>query len=126
MFGRNREYLDYTVRPSEQGKDILAEEALSRIIAVDGVDYLDGFKLSPNNQEPFEQGSLGMDTTQCESEFSNQQARDGNIRWIAAGSLPLFIHWEDVLLSRSHHPPRERLVKRAKGVLGRLLQKVAA
>ncbi len=107
MFGRNQEFLNYNVYPSDDGKEILAEEALSRIETVGGVDYLDGFKIPADNDEIFggsktyrasvekwhwrtnENGKEEFYATQeshnFDSTFTNQQAREANISGIASG-----------------------------------------
>lgn len=113
MLGRNREILDYTVRPTEEGADLLAQQALARIESIDGIDYLDGFKLPPDDDELFNPQTIAAHVTYYterdgeiyvsqekhayESTLTNRWIRERNIHCIAQGMRPLFKKWEDVV-----------------------------
>lgn len=124
MFGRNREILDCTVRPTKEGQDLLAEQALDRIEVVDGIDYLDGYKVPPNDEEIFDPKTMTahcMYWTEHEGEFyfrteihefesklTNRWIRERNIHAIAQGIKPLFRKWEDVTIDWEQHQSQRK------------------
>lgn len=147
MFGRSKESLDYTVRPTDEGREILAQQALERIETIDGIDYLDGHKLPPDNEEIFGDArprtihithlyhrvnERGKDEYQAiekthiyEPTFTNKDARAANIRFIASGGSPLFVLWEDVNLEALRQP-RNIYWQKAKKAAGNLLDRMTA
>lgn len=143
MFGRNQEFLDYNVYPSDEGREILAEEALGRIETVEGIDYLDGYNLPPDNDEVWNPRTIRAtiyhtyehpvtgeiyvrkEEDVIQSGLKNNWIRQRNIHAIAQGMKPLFRTWDEVDLSNLRSP-RETLVSRAKGVFRQLVSKAAA
>lgn len=103
---------DYNVRPSEEGRFALAQQALSRIVEVVGFDYLDGHQLPPDNDEFWDPRIVAVNTYNPNDDssmangehmlsLSNRFVREVNILAIASGGEPVFIKWEDVDLERS-------------------------
>lgn len=136
MFGRGKEYLDYTVEPTDEGRELLAQQALERIETIDGVDYLDGYKLPPDDAVLWDmqirRGSITDLTDEphikdYEYQFpaTNRTIRESNIRNIASGHLPLYRKLSEVDVSILN-TPKEGYLQKARRAAGNLLQRFAA
>jgi hypothetical protein len=132
MFGRRSvEVLEPPRELSFEEREQLYQEALARIEDIDGVDYLDGWKLTPDDEELFEPRRMKIvtyhtyerpddgeifvtrDVHFADSTFTNGQARAGNIRSIATSGKPLFMTWEEVEARfKELYPPRTPLTRR--------------
>lgn len=114
MFGRGRaEVVPEYVPPSQEERAMLIDAAQARIEVRDGVDYLDGFKLPPDNEEIWNpqtfrvqsshivevDGKLFVseETLEHHSRVTNSYIREINISTIATSGDPLFKTWEEVM-----------------------------
>lgn len=109
---RNNEVLNYNVQPSQEGRMILAMQALSRIVEIDGIEMLDGYWLPPSDDDEWvpdrEIVAHHIDyrtdppedsTTIFKSRLTNNWVREMNILAIASGQEPPFVKWEEVNLN---------------------------
>jgi hypothetical protein len=131
MFGRrSTETIPEYIEPSPEEKERLFQEALSRIETVEGVDYLDGYTLPPDNKEVWDPKTLHYTITHTyedpkgklwlaqeehitQSTLTNKWIRDANIRSIAQGLKPMFIKWEDVIIpEKERHTTRLQKLRR--------------
>jgi hypothetical protein len=110
MFRRSPEAaIEPIVELSTEESQRLIDEALSRVETVEGVDYLDGYTLPPDNYGLWEPRTLRLETyepkeeegkiTYClrstvfESTMTNAFARKINVLSISRGLSPLFKKW---------------------------------
>ncbi len=146
MFRRG-EQLESPVALTDQDTELLHQEVLLRIVVDEnGVEYLDGFQLPPDNEEVWnprvirgqvmreetvrepETGAQTQESTTTdisfESRLTNSFVRHINIRSISLGHQPLFITWEeasqDASLAKEERAELERLrTKEARERVGR-------
>jgi hypothetical protein len=146
MFRTREEALDYTVRPAGGALDVLVEEANGRIQLGDAYDYLDGFKLPPDNDEMFggpnpytlhidkwdvmlnDRGAKEIIVTHeshnVDATFTNSEVRKANVRAIVSCGLPLFVLWQDVMPPDAER--KQPLYRRFRRMARDILQKIAA
>lgn len=141
MFDRNRVEIAQPTMPkySEAEKEQLYQAALGRIEEVEGVEYLDGYKLPPDNEEVWDPRNIhgvlseiivGPDeeiyTRTLEHEFksrlTNSWIRQRNISWISQGNQPMYIRWEDVEL-KGNNERNQTLGARFSSIVRNLVNK---
>lgn len=124
--------LDYTVKPTAEGRDLLAEQALARIEVIDGVEHLDGWPLPSSDNEVRNPQRISVhgrkhsfnprtgkyevehDIYEYDSTLTNKYIRDFNVRCIAQGQEPLFQTREQVLPQIQDVLAQQRTEKQAR------------
>ncbi len=128
---------------STERQQELVEAAVGRIETVDGTDFLDGYRLPPDDEGIFggpktylihvthmyhrvnprgqEEWAATEETHPAESTLTNAHARAANIGCIASGRTPLFILWEDLRLEEAMR--HETLWNRFRKSAGQLVAK---
>lgn len=75
----------------------------------EGIEYLNGYALPPNNDEPWDNGNDRDNKT-----LTNAFIRSSNISAIVHGSgKPLFIRWDEIDVSALRKKPRHGIGERA-------------
>lgn len=98
--------------PTQEEIQALVDSAIQRIEVIDGVDYLDGHKLPPDDDIPYIlRDNIGI--------YSNSNARSANIKTIAQTGTPLFTKEVD-------HTYADRLKPRERNPspVGRFIRKI--
>lgn len=145
MFGRRTaEAIEFELPPEREQE--LVKAALERVEAVDGADFLDGYKLPPGNEEIFggprtyripvtymyhrenpdgqEEWAAKQETHMVEQTLTNRDAREANTRCIALYGRPLFIGWEDVGLQEAVR--HETIWAKFRNSVSKLVEKTVA
>lgn len=112
----------------EAERQVLYETALARVETVDGVDFLDGFKLPPDDDGVWNPRSIRgttirtrqvwdeevgthidesyVEVTEFDSRLTNSYVRRCNIGSISRGGTPVFLKWGEVLVDKPEEDPQ--------------------